>query len=165
MKLIHILNSIINEQDGVQPDANAKLVDVGLDFDAFKRTVDSQINVARNLLVNNLSKKIVNNRVVVRASKGTTGQIEKDYTIDVKNIDVSQMGEDYHVIFKGPAIDDQQEKDYYINISNKVKILGNTPDTSLDTGNQSPETLGDTTPQNLKGDGFNKQPSAPQPMV
>jgi hypothetical protein len=75
------------------------------------------------------------------------------------------MGEDYHVIFKGTALDDPQEKDYYINISNKVKIIGKTPDTSLDTGNQSPETLGDTTPQNLKGDGFNKQPTTSQPMV
>lgn len=166
MKLIHILTSIIKEQDDMQDAANAKFLDVGLDFGNFKRSIDSQINTARNLLVNTLSKKLVNKRVIARASKGTTGQIEKDYTINVESVDVSQMGEDYHVIFKGTESADDQVKDYYINISNKVKILGDVPDTSLNTSNQSPETLGDTTPQNLKGSGFNQLPTAPaQPQV
>jgi hypothetical protein len=166
MKLIHILTSIIKEQDDIQGTSNAKFLDVGLDFGNFKRTIDSQINTARNLLVNTLSKKLVNKKVVARASKGTADQIEKDYTISIESIDVSQMGEKYHIIFKGTESNDDQTKDYYINISNKVKIIGDIPDTSLNTSNQSPETLGDTTPKNLKGPGFNQLPSAPtQPQV
>lgn len=157
MKLTSILTALLKEQDDVQQASQAKTLDASVDFNNFKRTIDSQINAARGILVSRLSKLFVGNRVIVRASKGTTGQIEKDYTLDVKNVDVSQMGEDYHVIFKGTE-GDEQPKDYYINLSNKVKMLGKTPDTSLDTPPEgAPDTFNAQTPQNLRGVGFNKQ--------
>lgn len=101
------------------PQSSAKLYDVLGDFQNFERTIDKQTEAAKKQLEATLSKNVGKKKVVIRASKGAMGQIEKDYTIDVKSVSITKMKEDYFIVLK-----DKDNKDYYVNTAFKIKIVG-----------------------------------------
>lgn len=93
--------------------------DVGKDFHNFETTVEREEEAASKNLENTIKQKLGNKKVTVRASKGSVGQTEQDYTIDVTEVKVTYMSDKHYVILRG-----NDNKDYYINTTFKVKIMG-----------------------------------------
>ncbi len=108
--------------NAVSPGAspNVKFVDVSKDFGTFENTIKKEEEQAKKTLETNLAQSLGNKKVVARASKGSVGQTEQDYTIDVVEVSVSNMSEKFYIILKGT-----DDKEYYINTQFKVKVLGN----------------------------------------
>jgi hypothetical protein len=102
-----------------QPTGGEKLYDVGKDFHNFETTVEREEEAASKNLQNTVKQQLGNKKVVARASKGSVGQTEQDYEIDVVSVDVTYMSDKHYVILKGT-----DDKDYYINTTFKVKVLG-----------------------------------------
>jgi hypothetical protein len=133
------------------PSPDVKFYSVVKDFVAFQTKVNAEEEAAKKELSQTLKKNLVNKEVAVRASKGSIGQ-EKDYTITVKDINISYVKDKYYIVLKA---DDR--KDYYINSSFKMKILGagktETPPATIleptDQGKNSPPLGGIVQPQNF----------------
>lgn len=102
-----------------QPVGGSNEYDVGKDFHNFETTVESEEEAASKNLENTIKQKLGNKKVTARASKGSVGQTEQDYTIDVTEIKVTYMSDKHYVILRG-----SDNKDYYINTTFKVKIMG-----------------------------------------
>jgi hypothetical protein len=100
------------------PSPNVKFYNVIKDFVAFQTKVSAEEELAKKELIQSLKKNLINKEVVIRASKGSIGQ-EKDYTITVKNIDIAYLKDKYYIVLKA-----EDKKDYYLNSSFKIKILG-----------------------------------------
>lgn len=122
------------------PTPNTKMYDVQKDFQNFETTVEREEEAASKNLQNSIQQQLLNKNVVARASKGSVGQTEQDYTIDVVGVDVTYMSEKHYVILKGA-----DDKDYYINTTFKVKILGAAEKKKSSTPATQPP------PQNGKG--------------
>jgi len=118
------------------PSAAVKFYDVSKDFANFENTITKEEEAASKNLETTVSTNLANKKVMVRASKGSVGQTEQDYTIDVVSVDVTYMSDKFYIILKG-----SDKKDYYINTAFKVKVIGVA------------EKKGDQTPSS--------QPSAP----
>lgn len=143
MKLSDIAKRVLNEDTNLpanQPatsvptEAAPKVYDVLQDYQNFENVLEKQIETAKNGLVSTLSKNLLNKSVTCRASKGAIGQIEKDYTILVTGIEISQMKEDYYIVLK-----DKEKKDYYINTAFKMKVS--------EPGTESPASKESDSPQ------------------
>jgi hypothetical protein len=147
-----------NMSPGIEPSAvsptpspDVKFYSVVKDFVAFQTKVSAEEESAKREFSQNLKKNLVNKEIAVRASKGSIGQ-EKDYTITVKDVDISYVKDKYYIVLKA---DDR--KDYYINSSFKIKILGagktETPPATIleptDQGKKNPSLGGIVQPQNL----------------
>jgi hypothetical protein len=102
-----------------QPVGGVKYYDVARDFQNFEMTIEKEEEAASKNLEATLKTNLANKKVVARASKGSVGQTEQDYTIDVLAVDVTYMSDKHYIILKG-----SDEKDYYINTAFKVKVLG-----------------------------------------
>jgi hypothetical protein len=113
MKLITIYKAILNEDSwGTNPasggsaspgktpnaispaapatgQANVKMYDVLRDYQTLESTIEKEEEQAKKTLKTSVAQKVVNRKVQVRASKGAIGKVEKDYTIDVFDFDVS----------------------------------------------------------------------------
>jgi hypothetical protein len=70
-----------------------------------------------------LKQKLLNKNVTLRGSKGY-GQVKRDYTIVVKDINIEDYYGEYQIIFK-----DDKNKDYFIDTMFKIKILDQKPAT------------------------------------
>ena len=105
-----------NSPQPVLPASNTnapeKLYTISIDFLNFQNEVSGTLLKHTNII----KKKVLNREVTARASKGY-GQVEKDYTILVKNVSIVLYKEEYNLIFK-----DQNKKEYYINTSFKLKV-------------------------------------------
>lgn len=140
MKLSDILKDVLNEDTwqtnpasagsmspGKTPNAltpatntpNVKFYDVAKDFQSFETTIEKEEEAAKRTLEATLKTTLGNKKVVVRASKGSVGQTEQDYTINAVSASVTYMSDKFYVIVKG-----DDGKDYYINPAFKVKVLG-----------------------------------------
>jgi hypothetical protein len=181
MKLITIYKSIINEDSwgnnpssggsaapGKTPNAtspaapaaaqaNVKMYDVLKDYQTLESTIEKEEEQAKKTLKTSVAQQVGNKKVQARASKGAVGQVEKDYTIDVVDVDVSYQSEKFYIILKG-----KDKKDYYINTGFKIKVLGaatNTnptketpaeePPTAPTAPNATGRNLGIKYPQNM----------------
>lgn len=102
-----------------QATGGEKMYDVGKDFTNFEKTVEREEDAASKNLANSVKQQLSNKKVIARASKGSVGQTEQDYTIDVADVNVTYMSDKHYVILKGT-----DDKDYYINTTFKVKIVG-----------------------------------------
>ena len=70
-----------------------------------------------------LKQKLLNKNVTLRGSKGY-GQVKRDYTIVIKDINIEDYYGEYQIIFK-----DDKNKDYFIDTMFKIKILDQKPAT------------------------------------
>ena len=89
-----------------------KLYTISIDFLNFENDVSGTLLKHTNII----KKKVMNKEVTMRASKGY-GQVEKDYTIVVKNVSIVLYKEKYNLIFK-----DKNKKEYYVNVAFKLKV-------------------------------------------
>lgn len=126
------------------PSAAVKFYDVAKDFANFERTITKEEEAASKNLETTISTNLANKKVMTRASKGSVGQTEQDYTVDVLAVDVTYMSDKFYIILKGA-----DKKDYYINTAFKVKILG----TSEKKGAQTPVSSPPSQPNKLQGKG------------
>jgi hypothetical protein len=156
MKLSSIAKGVLTEIDDMQPEKQPataqppeqeKLYDVLQDFQNFQTVLDKQIETAKKGLESTVSSKLLNKKVVCRASKGAIGQVEKDYRFTCTAVGVSQMKEDYYIVLK-----DKEKKDYYVNTAFKIKISGAGSATEPTTSSDSPKaTILEPPDANSKG--------------
>jgi hypothetical protein len=73
-------------------------------------------------LDNNISQKLIGKNVTVKASKGSVGQVEQEYTIDVSAVDVNNLNDVFYIVLKGTERGNGKESDYYVNTNFQVKI-------------------------------------------
>lgn len=135
------------------PQENSKFYDVMKDFQTFTTTIDAQEERAKKDLDKTLSKSLLNKEIVARASKGSVGQAEKDYTINVVGIDVTYLKDAYYIVIKG-----DDKSDYYVNTGFKIKVNG--PAKKKGSSNETPSQVPPTQQpqnQNIKP----QQPSVP----
>jgi hypothetical protein len=127
------------------PSPNETFVDVQKDYQMFETTIEKEEEAAKKTLEGNLKGSIGGKKVIARASKGSVGQTEQDYTIDVADVNVVYMSEKYYVVFK-----DTSGKDYYIDTSRKVKVLGQADKRGAQTPTSMPPSVGGIAyPQNM----------------
>lgn len=92
-------------------------VDIANLFKNFKSELEKQEDVSVKKLTDQLKKNFLKKSVKVKASKGSVGQIEKEYNVNVNNIDVRYMKDKYFIVFTGKEGDEQQSSEYYLDDS------------------------------------------------
>lgn len=179
LKLTDILKGVINEDTwgnnpaaagamspGKTPNAvspapttNTKFYDVGSAFKSFETNIEREEETASRALETTLKQNLANKKVISRASKGSVGQTEQDYTVDVADVKVTYMSDKYYVILTG-----NDKKDYYINTAFKIKVVGEVekngaskPETAQPPQSGMNRPMGISYPQNM-GIGSNKSP-------
>jgi len=99
------------------PTGNVKFRDVKKDFAIFTSELEKQEENLKKKLTTDLSKEFVNKNVTARASKGSVGQIEKDYSFTVADVSLVKLGETYYIVLKA-----KDGAEYFLNIDFKVKV-------------------------------------------
>lgn len=72
-----------------------------------------------------VSQKLIGKNVTVKASKGSVGQTEQEYTIDVSSVDVHNLNDVFYIVLKGKERGNGKESDFYVNTNFQVKINAN----------------------------------------
>lgn len=104
------------------PTGNVKFRDVKKDFTIFTSELEKQEENLKRKLTTDLSKELVNKNVTARASKGSVGQIEKDYSFSVADVSLVKLGETYYIVLKA-----KDGAEYFLNIDFKVKVDASSP--------------------------------------
>lgn len=161
MKLSDIAKQVLNEDNGnlpvnqpataEQPATAAKVYDVKQDYQNFKTVLEKQVESTKKGLISTLGQNLLNKKVTFRASKGAIGQIEKDYTIVVTGIDVTQMKDEYYIVLK-----DKEQKDYYVNTEFKMKVV----EAGANTGSEESESPQASVLQPPENHAYTKQAGA-----
>lgn len=102
----------------VQPPAaqSGNMVDISNLFKNFKLELEKQEDASVKKLADNLKKTFLKKAVQVKASKGSVGQIEKEYDITVNDIDVRYMKDKYYIVFTGKE-GNASDAEYYLDDS------------------------------------------------
>lgn len=158
MKLRDIAKKVLNEDSwgnnpsaaggmspGRQPQTtppaatgNVTFHDLKQDYTVFQNTIEKQEELAKKKLDSDLTQKFGNKRITARASKGSVGQIEKDYTFTVAAVDVVYLKDKFYIVLKGT-----DKADYYVNTEFKVKIDASAPATSEEPAEDKPARAAD----------------------
>ena len=96
---------------------NVKFHDLKKDYNSFVSGIEKQEEEAKKKLDADLSKILGNKKVTARASKGSVGQVEKDYSFTVATVDVVYLKDKFYIVLNGT-----DKSEYYINADFKVKI-------------------------------------------
>lgn len=110
------------------PSQSGNTVDISQSFRNFKLELEKQEDASIKKFTEELKKKFLKKTTTVKASKGSVGQIEKDYTVSVNNIEVRYMKDKYYVVFIGKE-GDANEAEYYLDDS----LIQVNPPTSTST--------------------------------
>jgi len=89
------------------------------DVTDFERKIATSTETAKNNLQEKLLSKLNGKKVMIRASKGQPAQPKKDITINVSGVSIDYYYDKYVVVLK-----DEKEKEYFLDTSMKIKILG-----------------------------------------
>jgi hypothetical protein len=89
------------------------------DFTDFERKIATSTETAKNNLQAKLLQQLGGKKVMVRASKGQPAQPKKDLTINVAGVSIDYYYDKYVVVLK-----DEKEKEYFLDTSMKIKIMG-----------------------------------------
>ena len=100
--------------------ANVKFYDMKKDYGVFINTIEKQEEIAKKKLDADLSTQFGNKKVTVRASKGSVGQVEKDYDITVASVDIVYLKDKFYIVLTGT-----DKAEYFANPEFKVKIDAN----------------------------------------
>jgi hypothetical protein len=132
------------------PTANTKSIDILDRFKNFKSQLIQQETTSAKKLAEELKNMFLKKTITVSASKGSIGQIEKEYKITVNNIGVRYMKEKYYVVFHGNE-DGSKENEYYL--TDSVIVVDNSaiPVSSTGTtgGLESPDLSTGNTKRNI----------------
>lgn len=101
----------------VSPGLAARSLDISNLYKNFKSRLEKQEDASINKLVSDLKKNFLKKNVRVKASKGGVGQIEKEYNINVSNIDIRYMKDKYYIVFSGREGKQTQPSEYYLDDS------------------------------------------------
>ena len=114
------------------PSQSGNTIDISQSFRNFKLELEKQEDASVKKFTEELKKKFLKKTSTVRASKGSVGQIEKDYTLSVNNIEVRYMKYKYYIVFIGKE-GDANEAEYYLDDS----LIQVNPATTVSTSAQS----------------------------
>jgi len=118
------------------PSQSGNVVDISNEFKNFKVELEKQKDVAIKKLIDKLNKSFLKKQVKVNASKGSVGQVEKEYDIIVTSIDVRHMKDKFYIVFKGKE-GKASESEYYVEDSqitvNPATSSSTQPQSSLKT--------------------------------
>lgn len=98
------------------PSQSGNVIDISQSFKKFKTDLEKTKTDLVKKFENELKGKFLKKTTTIKASKGSVGQIEKEYTISVKNIQVRYMKDKYYVVFMGKE-QDEKESEYYLDDS------------------------------------------------
>lgn len=98
------------------PSQSGNTIDISQSFRNFKLELEKQEDASVKKFENELKNKFLKKTVTVQASKGSVGQIEKDYTILVSNVEILYMKDKYYVVFVGKE-GNAGESEYYLDDS------------------------------------------------
>lgn len=124
------------------PSQSGNVVDISQSFKAFKADLEKQKENSVKKFQTELKSKFLKKTVVIKASKGSVGQIEKEYTVSVNNIEVRYMKDKYYVVFVGKE-GEEKESEYYLDDSN-IKL--NPPKVSPATSQSALKNVGGIVP-------------------
>ena len=132
LQLSAILKEVLDGAQPVQstqPDAPTQAqptdpvyYDALRDYQAFEAEIARAEEISKKKLENKVSQSILSKQVVVRASKGTEAQLQKDYTITVNKVGISYTADKYFIILRG-----KDGKDYFVAPEFKIQILSAQP--------------------------------------
>ncbi len=124
---------------------NVRFYDFNKSYNDFKTTIDKQEAGAKAKLDGELTKELVNKTVTVLASKGSVGQVEKEYTMKVSGVDIRRMKDKFYIVLQGG-----DKSEYYVDTTAKAKI-DNTPQEAPTMGSSlnKPQAGGIVYPQNM----------------
>jgi len=103
--------------------SNVKFYDVKKDYTNFTSEIERQEEVVKKKFSDTLGKQFGNKKVTVRASKGSVGQVEKDYGITVATVNVVYLKDKFYVVFNGT-----DKAEYFVNTDFKVKVDAAAPE-------------------------------------
>jgi hypothetical protein len=98
------------------PAQSGNTIDISQSFKGFKTNLEKQKENSVKKFQTELKSKFLKKTVTIKASKGSVGQIEKEYTISVNNIEVRYMKDKYYVVFIGKE-GGEKESEYYLDDS------------------------------------------------
>jgi hypothetical protein len=98
------------------PAQSGNVVDISQSFRNFKLNLEKSEDAIVKKFVEELKKQFLKKTVTANASKGSIGQIEKDYTIAVSDVQVRYMKDKYYVVFSGKE-GNASQSDYYLDDS------------------------------------------------
>jgi len=102
---------------------NVKFYDLKKDYAVFNTTIEKQEELAKKKLDTDLSQQFNNKKITARASKGSVGQVEKDYSFTVVGVDIVYLKDKFYIVLKG-----SDKSDYFVNTEFKVKIDNTAPE-------------------------------------
>jgi hypothetical protein len=115
------------------PASGETFYNVGQDFRLFVGNIEKTEAAEEKKLDEKISQKILNKNITAKASKGSVGQMEKEYTFVVASVDVNFLKDQFYIILK-----DKDETDYYINTNFQIKVNpSNTPEPEKQEAPQS----------------------------
>lgn len=98
------------------PAQSGNVVDISQSFRNFKLNLEKQEDAAVKKFSEELKKQFLKKTVTVNASKGSVGQIEKEYTLTVSDIQTRYMKDKYYVVFIGKE-GNASQSEYYLDDS------------------------------------------------
>lgn len=131
------------------PSSTMRKMDISNLFKNFKNEIERQEDIAIKKLETQLKRSFLKKQVKVKASKGSVGQIEKEYDMTVDNIDVRYMKDKYYIVFTGKE-GQEQSSEYYlddsvIEVDDSAKPISATGK----TGGMEKPTMQDTSKKNI----------------
>lgn len=132
--------------------SNTKIVDISNSYKNFKNGLENQETAAVKKFSEELKKQFLKKHVSVNASKGSVGQIQKEYGITVNNIEARYMKDKYYVVFIGKEGNESDDNEYYLEDSS-IQVSDSAP-TASDTGttgelSATPQTSSGNTKRNI----------------
>lgn len=98
------------------PAQSGNVVDISQSFRNFKLDLEKNEDAITKKFVEELKKQFLKKTVSVNASKGSVGQIEKEYSINVSDVKIYFIKDKYYVVLVGSE-PDSTESEYYLNDS------------------------------------------------
>jgi hypothetical protein len=118
---------------------NSALYNPKPDVETLVGNVEKAEDAEKKKLDGNVTQKLVGKNVTVKASKGSVGQAEQEYTIDVSAVEVNNLKDVFYIVLKGKERGNGKESDYYVNTNFQVKINANAePEQQEDPAKMAP---------------------------
>ena len=102
---------------------NVKFYDLKKDYSVFTTSLEKQEELAKKKLDTDLGQQFNNKKITARASKGSVGQVEKDYSFTVVGVDIVYLKDKFYIVLKG-----SDKSDYFVNPDFKVKVDAAAPE-------------------------------------
>jgi len=123
------------------PAQSGNVVDISQSFRNFKLDLEKNEDAITKKFVEELKKQFLKKTVSVNASKGSVGQIEKEYSINVSDVKIYFIKDKYYVVLVGSE-PDSTESEYYLNDS-QIQV---NPATSSSTQQSGLRNVGGIVP-------------------